>query len=312
MNFNSCYKAYGFSANAIGIFCPVLTIVLYVLLARLNGESIDTRTVFTTTALLSLITHPANMIMTIIPQAVGALAAFGRIQSFLLEPPRSDVRRVPKKDNDLFSNKAIQWNGVTLTSTMGGAILTKIDLCVDLGTTVFCTGTVGSGKTMLLRSLLGESVPTEGTITVLTRRLAFCAQSPWLPNCTLKEAVLGFCTEEPSWYEQVIESCCLKEDLSSLSRGDCTVIGSRGMNLSGGQKQRVVGIPLSVIHYLHRWIYGLRSACPCLHFGMQYLEITATDRYVGCCSCNLRSVRHCSFGRLFQCSGCRDRREDDA
>jgi len=36
-----------------------------------------------------------------------------------------------------------------------------------------------------------------------------------------------------------MESCCLNEDVASLSDGHSTVIGDRGVTLSGGQRQRV-------------------------------------------------------------------------
>ncbi|GAB1312725.1 hypothetical protein MFIFM68171_02935 [Madurella fahalii] len=64
--------AYNASANALGIFSPIVTFVLFVIVASWNDSALDTATAFTTTALLGLITHPANMIMTIIPQAVGS------------------------------------------------------------------------------------------------------------------------------------------------------------------------------------------------------------------------------------------------
>src|SRR3954447_20645989 len=48
-------------ANALGIFSPILTFVLYVVVTRWNGSALDTKTAFTTTALLGLVTHPANM-----------------------------------------------------------------------------------------------------------------------------------------------------------------------------------------------------------------------------------------------------------
>ncbi|TIC97218.1 Canalicular multispecific organic anion transporter 1 [Colletotrichum higginsianum] len=72
--------AYNASANALGIFTPIVTFVLFVLVASLKGSALDTETAFTTTALLGLVTHPANMIMSIVPQAIGSLAAFERIQ----------------------------------------------------------------------------------------------------------------------------------------------------------------------------------------------------------------------------------------
>ncbi|PWI72127.1 multidrug resistance-associated protein [Purpureocillium lilacinum] len=65
---------YNASANAVGIFTPVVTVVLFALVAAAQGVQLDAKTTFTTTAILAVVTHPANMIMTIVPRAIAALA----------------------------------------------------------------------------------------------------------------------------------------------------------------------------------------------------------------------------------------------
>ncbi|KAK0640764.1 P-loop containing nucleoside triphosphate hydrolase protein [Cercophora newfieldiana] len=234
--------AYNASANALGIFSPILTFVLYVIVASWNGTALDTETAFTTTALLGLVTHPANMIMTIIPQAIGSLAAFQRIQEYLLQPPRNDQRLDLKQVliNPANTSPAIQVENVTIQpATSASPVLKNISFVVNRGSIVTCAGPVGSGKTLLAKALLGELPPTSGTISVASRRIACCEQSPWLPSGTIREAICGFGRDDPGWYREVIRLCCLGEDLSALPNGDQTLIGSRGLNLSGGQRQRV-------------------------------------------------------------------------
>ncbi|KAJ3943699.1 uncharacterized protein N0V96_006629 [Colletotrichum fioriniae] len=235
--------AYNASANALGIFAPILTLVLYVIVARLNGSALDVETAFTTTALLGLVTHPANMIITIVPQAVGSLAAFERIQQYLSEPSREDQRLLFDKAEESLVNisPAMSLEDVTIQglTTSKPPILGNLNLVIDKGSIVMCSGPVGCGKTTLVRALLGEVLTASGTISVSTKRIGYCEQSPWLPSGTLKQAVCGFSPEEPSWYQEVIQLCCLGEDLLALPGGDNTVIGSRGLNLSGGQRQRV-------------------------------------------------------------------------
>ncbi|KAG4260155.1 hypothetical protein FPRO03_01978 [Fusarium proliferatum] len=233
--------AYNASANALGIFSPILTFVIFVMYANVRGSTLDAETAFTTTALLGLVTHPANMIMTIVPRAIGSLAAFGTIQDYLVRPGRADERRLfkPKTKVD-DSSSAICFEAVTVQShSQSRAVLDNINFTVNQGSIVICAGAVGSGKTVLAQCILGEIPASSGTISVSTQRIAYCEQSPWLPSGTLKEVVCGFGKFEPGWYRHVVKLCCLDEDILALPLGDNTVIGSRGLKLSGGQRQRL-------------------------------------------------------------------------
>ncbi|KAF5626828.1 drug facilitator PEP5 [Fusarium tjaetaba] len=231
--------AYNASANALGIFSPILTFVIFVLYANLRGSTLDAETAFTTTALLGLVTHPANMIMTIVPRAIGSLAAFGRIQDYLVRPGRADERLLlRRKDDDALS--AICFEAITVQShSSSRPILENINFTVNQGSVFICAGAVGSGKTVLAQCILGEIPLSSGTISVSTKRIAYCEQSPWLPSGTLKEAVCGFEKFEAGWYKQVVKLCCLDEDISAFPLGGDTLIGSRGLKLSGGQRQRL-------------------------------------------------------------------------
>ncbi|KZL84742.1 atp-binding cassette [Colletotrichum incanum] len=234
--------AYNASANALGIFSPIVTFVIFVLIASWNGSTLDTETAFTTTALLGLVTHPANMIMSIIPQAIGSLAAFERIQEYLLQSPRHDQRLTLKRveDSTTDASDAISIRNVTIQTTATlPPLLWDINMAIKKGSIVVCSGPVGSGKTMLTRCLMGELPPASGAISVSSRRIGCCEQSPWLPNGTIKQAICAFEPENLTWYKEVIRLCCLDEDLLELPNGDHTMIGSRGLNLSGGQRQRV-------------------------------------------------------------------------
>lgn len=218
--------------------------MVFVIVASINkkGHYLDTETAFTTTALLGLVTHPANMIMTIIPQAVGSLAGFQRIQDYLLQPPRSDSRVLLRDSDDATTEAApaiVIERVVIQPNASKPPIVSNVDVEVARGSFVMCSGPVGCGKSALAKALIGEIPISSGTISLSSKRIGYCAQSPWLPGGTFKEAICGFLPEDQSWYEEVIQLCCLKEDLVALSTGDQTMIGSRGLNLSGGQRQRV-------------------------------------------------------------------------
>lgn len=249
--------AYNASANANGMFAPVITLVLYAILAKSRGNQLDTETAFTTIAILSMVTHPANMVMTIVPRVIASFASFERIQSFLLELPRQDYRieivnsqATPELNNsgdaDLHpaSHSAFSVIGVSVGGSR--SVLNDISLTVQKGSIVICSGATAAGKTTLVRALLGET-PSVGTIAVSSKRIGYCSQLPWLPNGTIKQVITGFedCSSvvDARWYETVVTACCLSKDIETLPSKDETIVGSRGANLSGGQRQRLVSIP---------------------------------------------------------------------
>ncbi|KFY45085.1 hypothetical protein V495_03127 [Pseudogymnoascus sp. VKM F-4514 (FW-929)] len=241
---------YNASANALGIFSPAVTLVIFAVIAGVHGRSLDTATVFTTMAILSMVTHPANMVMTIVPRALGAFAGFDRIQSFLLQPSLHNFRgRLPKATSnnsswDPTSGQLTKPSPAILLQQLSigdkQLILKDVNLAVAPGSMVIISGPVGSGKSTLLRAMLGETVPAYGLIKLSTQRIAYCAQKPWLPRGTIREVIHGTTGRvDTKWYQEVKEICCLTHDFNSLPHGDETQIGSRGLNLSGGQRQRV-------------------------------------------------------------------------
>ncbi|KAI0381939.1 ABC transporter [Hypomontagnella monticulosa] len=240
--------AYNASANALGMFAPVVTLVLYAILARLRGGALDTETAFTSIAILIMITHPANMVMTIVPRVVASFASFERIQSFLLEPPREDHRLI-RPEVSHTSEAADNTTGapccLTVESLCVGQtrrVLDNINLTVRQGSINIISGPTAAGKTLLARSILSE-VSSVGTIAISSKRIAYCSQLPWLPNGSIRQIVTDFATDsianDPSWYDTVINDCCLAKDIQELPNRDETIIGSRGINLSGGQRQRL-------------------------------------------------------------------------
>ncbi|RFU73105.1 abc transporter [Trichoderma arundinaceum] len=247
---------YNASANALGIFAPVVTLVVFAIVARLQGSEMDVSTAFTTVAILALVTEPANMIMTIIPNAFATSANFERIQAYLLEPPRTDKRQVISQLVDASETNAteiaVDVKGVTVeSSTTKEAILQDINLVLRRGSTTTCSGAVGSGKSILAKAILGEIVPSEGTITIASESIGFCDQQAWLPTGKVKQIICGFSTAiDKERYEAVIRACCLDHDLSTFPEGDNTIVGSRGINLSGGQRQRLA---------LARLVYSLHD-----------------------------------------------------
>lgn len=250
--------AYNASANANGMFAPVFTLIFYAISAKTNGNELDVGTAFTTIAILTMVTHPANMVMTFVPRIVSSYASFERIQTFLLEPSRrdcrieiSDSKTVVESGNigsDPEADLSPAINVEDLSVGESRTSLEDIRFNVLQGSTVVISGATAAGKSILVRSILGE-IESHGTVALTSKRVGYCSQIPWLPNGSIRQIITGFPDEAPAdfaWYSKVIETCCLMKDIHTFRDGDETLVGSRGANLSGGQRQRLVRISFTL------------------------------------------------------------------
>ncbi|KAJ5689613.1 hypothetical protein N7462_004005 [Penicillium macrosclerotiorum] len=234
-------------ANLLGIFSPVLTLVMFAL-SRKMQDHLDADMVFTSIALLALVTHPANMVMTIIPRAITSLANFERLQAYLTQgslrdqrvstfPPSlwSDYKRLPgQRPAIVLENVNVQ------LSSSSAPLLQDVNLLLDEGSICICSGPIGSGKSVLALTILGEMNVTKGRVAVRDGRIAFCSPLVWLPVASIRDVVCGQSTSiDLVWYQTVIQACNLNADLENLVDGDMALIGNGGINLSAGQKSRI-------------------------------------------------------------------------
>ncbi|GKZ82038.1 hypothetical protein AnigIFM56816_006568 [Aspergillus niger] len=227
--------AYNASANSLGIFAPVLTLVFYALSPRTDG--LHANEVFTSIALLSLVTHPANMVMTLVPRAVGIMANFARIEAYISRSSVVDTRQIAGKEKAQHL-ASLDHVSIRNSSITDAPILRDVSFSIAKGELIVCTGAVGSGKTTLAMALLGESA-SGGSMFLASKKIAYCDQAPWLPSVNIRDAILGGSDFDEEWYKLVIDACCLALDLEALPDSDSTVIENNGINLSGGQRQRI-------------------------------------------------------------------------
>lgn len=128
------------------------------------------------------------------------------------------------------------------------AVVSEVNLGVERGSVTILTGAVGSGKTTVLRALLGLIDRDAGSIRwngrevsdpgsfLVPPRVAYASQTPRLFSATLRENVLLGWTDDR--LRQALRLAALTEDIDGMADGLDTMIGPRGVRLSGGQLQR--------------------------------------------------------------------------
>lgn len=128
------------------------------------------------------------------------------------------------------------------------AILNDISIKILPSTLTLLVGPVASGKSTLLKSLLGETYLHSGSIWFGdTGSVAYCDEDAWILNRSIRDNIVGFSEYSEEFYSTVMKACQLEEDVAHLPNGDLSVVGSQGISLSGGQKQRVVSFNLPPI-----------------------------------------------------------------
>lgn len=119
-------------------------------------------------------------------------------------------------------------------------VLSNINLKLLCGSFTLIVGPVGSGKSMLLKAILGEIHRTTGFMQMqASLTVSYCDTDSWLRHRTLRDNILGPLEYDNEWYETVIRACALEDDIKCLPQGHQTIIGSNGISISGGQRQRI-------------------------------------------------------------------------
>ncbi|HEX7005111.1 MAG TPA: ABC transporter ATP-binding protein [Trueperaceae bacterium] len=132
----------------------------------------------------------------------------------------------------------------------GALGIDEVSFELERGAFTVVTGPVGSGKSTLIRALLGLLPATSGTVSwngvkvedpatfFVPPRSAYTPQVPRLFSDSLRENLLLGSTSDPLAVEEALNLAVLREDVARLERGLDTPVGSRGVKLSGGQVQR--------------------------------------------------------------------------
>ncbi|XP_074597589.1 ATP-binding cassette sub-family C member 4-like [Brevipalpus obovatus] len=218
-------------------------VILFLCLAThvLMGNELTAKKVFVSIALLIVIKGSLTVSLS---QGFAALcesyASLRRIQDFLqLEEVSSPTRRQksPKNTGEAarieVTNMTSYW-----TSDCKQSCLYNISFKLSPGELLTVVGPVGSGKTSLLLSLMGE-IHVTADRHLINGFLSYAAQDPWILNTSIRENILFGKPYDEERYNKVLSVTTLDRDMKMWPNGDKRLAGERGVALSGGQKVRI-------------------------------------------------------------------------
>ena len=244
------------------LLAPVVVITTGFFAKSLNAQLRPT-IIFPALNLIYFCSKPLAALLQDYPTMIAMLASFDRIQTFLRLEERVDRRQVlERSDRDAVfrryfvinspsrasrvhfqnyvSTFAIQFDSVAITTpTAGEALYSDVNFSIEEGSITAVVGRRGSGRSLLLDSILGEVEVANGIVAVATDSICFAGQFTWLRDVSVRENIIGPLKYCAARFRSVIYCCLLQDDIKFFPGGDGYVVGVGGINLSGGQRQRI-------------------------------------------------------------------------
>lgn len=161
-------------------------------------------------------------------------------------PPEAET----VNDNKEERLQRLDVSGLSYTYPNSGNGISDISFRLERGKFLVITGRIGSGKSTLVRTMLGLLPKTDGTIAwngqevsdpanfLVPPRAAYTPQVPRLFSDPLRENIVQGSEETPSALDRAVRLSVMEKDIEDLEQGLDTFVGPRGVMLSGGQIQR--------------------------------------------------------------------------
>ncbi len=237
---------YGMIFNSIRQFAYIATIIIGTLMVFQGrfGVGIMTASVTYVLRIMDYLTQISNATY----QMQYGLVSGERLREFLERKTKIPETDAPDQIKDMPN---IEVKNVSVTED-GKQILKNVSLSIPYGKKVGIMGGTGSGKSVLLKSLVRIYDPTQGCIEIngediknfrlddLRNKFAYVFQDVFLFSNTI-DANIAFYAPHIAKEEvmRVAELAQAGRFIRSLPQGYETIVGEKGLGLSGGQKQRI-------------------------------------------------------------------------
>lgn len=245
--------------------------------------------VFPALSLLGLLSKPILQFPSLFNYIIEGSVALERISSYLncseIDTNLLEQHPTEEEESLAMENLSFLWSRLQEQSSDNlvdkcktVCAIQNIQIQVGKGEFACVVGKIGSGKSALLYSMLGQleainSIDSQKSPKPIRVHgsVAYCSQTPWIMNATVKENILFGHEYDEEYYKKTVEACQLLPDLKILPDNDMTQVGENGISLSGGQKAR---LSLARAVYCRADIYLLDDVLSAVdgHVGKAILE----------------------------------------
>jgi ATP-binding cassette subfamily B protein len=220
---------------------------------------------------LALVNHAITFAGNLMARMKQAEISFERLTALLPGEPAEAVLQygpvyldgplpaVPHPERDaVVPLQVLDVRGLTYRDPRTQRGIVDVSFTLRSGTFTVITGRIGSGKSTLVRVLLGLLPTDAGEIRwndeliddpagfFIPPRSAYIPQVPRLFSEALKDNVLMGLAEDRADLPDAIWSAVMEHDIEMLEHGLETLVGPRGVKLSGGQIQRAAAARMFV------------------------------------------------------------------
>ncbi|MGK3737192.1 MAG: ATP-binding cassette subfamily C (CFTR/MRP) protein 1 [Bacillariaceae sp.] len=257
--------------SAVSNAVPSLVLVVTLTAYAKTGNPIKASTIFTAISLFNQLRFPLFFYPMLLDSLASAKISMRKIASYLtseeitpyvqiLSPKDDGGGQIEMKDGSFLWSTSNQIEDGEVAPPNSPA-LCGVNLKVNPGEVVAVVGSVASGKSALIKSLLGELTPvprivvdnknggatnSSQTDELMNRpqvtvhgNIGYCSQEAWIPKGTLKEAIVFGREYDETRYQQAIFDAGLDQDLADGTLFSEIDVGEKGGSLSGGQRARV-------------------------------------------------------------------------
>ncbi|KAJ6789066.1 hypothetical protein PWT90_00368 [Aphanocladium album] len=251
-----------FAAAISRLVAPGIVIATALFWKTFNGQ-LQAAVLFPALHLISMSSGPLASLLQDYPAMLAILDSLQRVQTFLSLGERVDRREILNESErdavfrrciitnshlrrpriqfqDYVATFAIQFDSAGIMPPGAeNPLYSDVSFSIEEGSITAVVGRSGSGKSLLLESILGEVQVVNGFVAVSTDVVSFGGQFTWLRDVSVRENIIGPLEYCPKRFKAVINCCLLQDDIKLFPGGDGYIVGIGGINLSGGQCQRI-------------------------------------------------------------------------